>query len=77
MQKQQMLQRPVQKRKDQGDFAVVFWKLRVTEQDRKKVTEIWEIILYAVKRSGSRDKGGKGTWLPPEYDIRVSWNPLR
>ena len=24
MQKQQMLQRPVQKRKDQGDFAVVF-----------------------------------------------------
>ena len=47
MQKQQMLQRPVQ---DQGDFAVVFWKLRVTEQDRKKVTEIWEIILYAVKQ---------------------------
>ena len=45
MQKQQM-----QKRKDQGDFAVVFWKLRVTEQDRKKVTEIWEIILYAVKQ---------------------------
>lgn len=27
-----------------------FWKLRVTEQDRKKVTEIWEIILYAVKQ---------------------------
>ncbi len=50
MQKQQMLQRPVKKRKDQGDFAVVFWKLRVTEQDRKKVTEIWEIILYAVKQ---------------------------
>lgn len=50
MQKQQMLQRPVQKRKDQGDFAVVFWKLHVTEQDRKKVTEIWEIILYAVKQ---------------------------
>ena len=50
MQKQQMLQRPVQKRKDQGDFAVVFWKLRVTEQDIKKVTEIWEIILYAVKQ---------------------------
>lgn len=24
MQKQQMLQRPVQKRKDQGDFAVAF-----------------------------------------------------
>ena len=38
------------KRKDQGDFAVAFWKLRVTEQDRKKVTEIWEIILYAVKQ---------------------------
>ena len=50
MQKQQMLQRPVQKRKDQGDFAVAFWKLRVTEQYRKKVTEIWEIILYAVKQ---------------------------
>ena len=50
MQKQQMLQRPVQKRKDQGDFAVVFWKLRVTDQDRTKVTEIWEIILYAVKQ---------------------------
>ena len=50
MQKQQMLQRPVQKRKDQGDFAVVFWKLRVTEQDRKKVTEIWVIILFAVKQ---------------------------
>ena len=32
MQKQQMLQRPVQKRKDQGDFAVAFWKLRVTER---------------------------------------------
>lgn len=31
MQKQQMLQRPVQKRKDQGGFAVAFWKLRVTE----------------------------------------------
>lgn len=31
MQKQQMLQRSVQKRKDQGDFAVAFWKLRVTE----------------------------------------------
>ncbi len=50
MQKQQMLQRPVQKRKDQGDFAVAFGKLRVTEQDRKKVAEIWEIILYAVKQ---------------------------
>ena len=50
MKEQQMLQRPVQKRKDQGDFAVAFWKLRVTEQDRKKVTEIWEIILYAVKQ---------------------------
>ena len=52
MQKQQMLQRPVQKRKDQGDFAVVFWKLRVTEQDRKKVsirslTEEW---LYCLTR---------------------------
>ena len=45
-----MLQRPVQKRKDQGDFAVVFWKLPDTEQHRKKVTEIWEIILYAVKQ---------------------------
>ena len=32
------------KTEDQGDFAVAFWKLRVTEQDRKKVTEIWEII---------------------------------
>ena len=51
MQKQQMLQRPVQKRKDQGGFCGgFFWKLRVTEQDRKKVTEIWEIILYAVKQ---------------------------
>lgn len=49
MQKQQMLQRPVQKRKDQGILRW-FWKLRVTEQDRKKVTEIWEIILYAVKQ---------------------------
>lgn len=38
------------KTESQGDFAVVFWKLRVTEQDRKKVTEIWEIILYAVKQ---------------------------
>lgn len=50
MQKQKMLQRPMQKRKDQGDFALAFWKLRVTEQDRKKAAEIWEIILYAVKQ---------------------------
>ena len=50
MKKQQILQRTVKKLKDQGHFAVVFWKLRVTEQDRKKVTEIWEIILYAVKQ---------------------------
>jgi DNA-binding transcriptional LysR family regulator len=57
MQKQQMLQRPVQKRKDQGDFAVVFWKLRVTEQDRKKVT-IQDICPYPLisytKESGMR-----------------------
>ena len=39
-----------QARRKIGDFAVAFWKLRVTEQDRKKVAEIWEIILYAVKQ---------------------------
>ncbi len=50
MQKRQLFRSLMQKRKDREDFAAVFWKLRVTEQDRKKVTEIWEIILYAVKQ---------------------------
>ena len=50
MQKRQLFRSLMKRRKDQGDFAVAFWKLRVTEQDRKKVTEIWEIILYAVKQ---------------------------
>ena len=49
MQKRQLF-RSLMKRKDREDFCSSFWKLRVTEQDRKKVAEIWEIILYAVKQ---------------------------
>ena len=65
------------KRKDQGILRW-FWKLRVTEQDRKKVTgNMGDYFVCSKTDPVVETKSRKGTRFPTEHDVCLSWNPLR